>query len=243
MKRRVAKLVSRILLFLLLGAILNVGVAWALVFMHDPTLNDGTEESYSRDGDSRYAYMDWRISRRRVRGSEVVVSSWSGPAGGTITMPGNSGEPETLVPKWAPELSACSKPSPVDSDTVGIARMDGWPAFTLRGRVICTDGVDLRGDEPVSTRDFQVRTAQVIRALPPNSLDVDELRFVPICPIWPGFAINTILYAAILWLPFAALGRFRRRRRIKRGLCPKCAYDLRGGNHAACPECGKAVKL
>jgi len=26
--------------------------------------------------------------------------------------------------------------------------------------------------------------------------------------------------------------------RIKRGLCPKCAYDLRGTTSEACPECG-----
>jgi hypothetical protein len=27
---------------------------------------------------------------------------------------------------------------------------------------------------------------------------------LPLMPLWPGFAINTIFYAAILWLPFAA---------------------------------------
>ena len=33
--------------------------------------------------------------------------------------------------------------------------------------------------------------------------------------------------------------RVRRLRRIERGLCPKCAYDLRGSaDAAACPECG-----
>ncbi|MCI0362376.1 MAG: hypothetical protein L0219_00750 [Phycisphaerales bacterium] len=61
-------------------------------------------------------------------------------------------------------------------------------------------------------------------------------------PIWPGFAINTIFYAAILWggwLLFAAPGLVRRRRRIKRGLCPACAYPI--GASATCTECGKAI--
>ena len=64
--------------------------------------------------------------------------------------------------------------------------------------------------------------------------------FLPISPFWLSSGINTIFYAAILWPPFAALGAFRRRRRIKRGLCPKCAYDLRGraSENKLCPECG-----
>jgi hypothetical protein len=68
-----------------------------------------------------------------------------------------------------------------------------------------------------------------------------QRRAVPLRPLWPGFAINTILYAAILWLLFTFPGAIRRRRRIKRGRCPRCAYDLRGSDPSACPECGAAL--
>jgi hypothetical protein len=63
---------------------------------------------------------------------------------------------------------------------------------------------------------------------------------LPLLPIWPGFAINTVFYAAILWTLFAAPFALRKWRRIRRGLCPKCGYDLRGGatDSATCPECG-----
>ncbi len=56
--------------------------------------------------------------------------------------------------------------------------------------------------------------------------------------LWPGFAINTLFYAAILWL--LILGPFTARRMIrrKRGQCSKCGYDLRGAEHEVCPECG-----
>jgi hypothetical protein len=61
-------------------------------------------------------------------------------------------------------------------------------------------------------------------------------------PLLPGFAINTLYYAAILWLlvglPVAAFA-LRRRRRIKRGLCPTCAYPV--GASDTCTECGKRV--
>ena len=65
------------------------------------------------------------------------------------------------------------------------------------------------------------------------------IRMLPLRPIWPSFAVNTIFYATILWLlipgPFA-LSRLVRRRR---GLCPACAYPM--GESPTCSECGKPL--
>jgi hypothetical protein len=61
-------------------------------------------------------------------------------------------------------------------------------------------------------------------------------RVLPLRPIWPGFAINTLFYAAILWLLFFAPGMVRRRLRIRRDLCLKCAYPR--GTSECCTECG-----
>ncbi len=64
------------------------------------------------------------------------------------------------------------------------------------------------------------------------------MRRLPLTPLWPGIAINTVFYGAILWLlvpgPFA-LRRYVRRRR---GRCITCGYDLRGAFDEGCPECG-----
>jgi hypothetical protein len=57
--------------------------------------------------------------------------------------------------------------------------------------------------------------------------------------VWPGFAVNTIFYAAILWLLLAAPFALRRRLRKQRGLCPACAYPI--GESATCTECGARV--
>ena len=64
-------------------------------------------------------------------------------------------------------------------------------------------------------------------------------RAVPIRPIWPGFAVNTLFYAAVLWA--LVCGRFALRRliRLKRGLCPNCAYST--GESDVCSECGRAL--
>jgi hypothetical protein len=76
--------------------------------------------------------------------------------------------------------------------------------------------------------------------------------------IWPGFAINTAFYALVLWMLFAGPRALNRKRRRMRGLCVKCAYDLRGHRdrehphprplsqgkrEVLCPECGTAIEL
>ncbi len=59
---------------------------------------------------------------------------------------------------------------------------------------------------------------------------------LPLRPIWPGFAINTLFYGTLLWLLIYGLSVMRRFLRLKRGLCPKCAYPV--GESEICSECG-----
>src|SRR5690606_21534602 len=67
--------------------------------------------------------------------------------------------------------------------------------------------------------------------------------YIPTDPVFRGFAINTVFYAAlmgsILALPLSFFP-IRRRLRARRGRCSKCGYDRAGlaGVAAACPECG-----
>jgi hypothetical protein len=66
---------------------------------------------------------------------------------------------------------------------------------------------------------------------------------LPLRPIWPGFAINTIFYAAILAVLFYGPGKVRRFVRVRRGRCPACAYLIAPGTCAngLCSECGAAL--
>ncbi len=87
----------------------------------------------------------------------------------------------------------------------------------------------------VLTNEWPIEPWMVIT---PSAYD-DELQ--SLTPIWPGFAINTIFYAVLVWC--VTLGPFTARRfiRNKRGHCIKCGYDLRGAEHEVCPECGVEV--
>ncbi len=64
--------------------------------------------------------------------------------------------------------------------------------------------------------------------------------FLPLRPIWPGFALNTLFYAAIPWLLIPGPFALRRFLRVRRGLCPKCAYPM--GGSAVCSECGNQFR-
>ena len=72
-------------------------------------------------------------------------------------------------------------------------------------------------------------------------------RWLPTDILWPGFAINTAFYAALIWMLFSAPAAMRRRRRRSHRMCVKCGYDLRGRAEGraseVCPECGERVAL
>lgn len=76
-----------------------------------------------------------------------------------------------------------------------------------------------------------------------SKYSIGSTRVLPFRPLWPGFLLNTLLYAAVL--PTVSYGvllgvkAMRSAIRTTHGLCPKCKYDLTGlTNGPTCPECG-----
>nr|CAP48609.1 putative integron gene cassette protein [uncultured bacterium] len=94
----------------------------------------------------------------------------------------------------------------------------GWPCLSLEGE-----------------RHFEPQPVTYRFAWLVQESSVREWRFVPLLPIRPGFAVNTLFYAAVFWLPFVV----RRWLRARRGLCHRCAFPM--GESAVCTECGKAL--
>ncbi len=189
----------RIVFFLLLGAILNVAVAWSLAIWMPFEIPSG-EIDASRDVRaflvSRLgvdANLQW-YSHQRL---DITGLGWDGS-----------------------EVYGVS----LDELFFGLQLLrSGWPMQALRGEWQTTPE-DERHKYPLS--------------VPGRPSGIGAVSMLPLRPIWPGFAINTAFYAAILWL--LTLGSFAMRRviRLKRGRCVKCAYDLRHADHLVCPECG-----
>ena len=53
-----------------------------------------------------------------------------------------------------------------------------------------------------------------------------------------GIVTNSLFYACLIAVGYYGLPWYRCNRRIKRGFCPACKYDLRHNLDAGCPECG-----
>ena len=102
----------------------------------------------------------------------------------------------------------------------------GWPCRSFRCDVVQTFGVpndyweEWRGALFIPWFDSQRR------ALPLNIL-------------WGGFILDTTTYMVILWLLIPGPFALRRFLRVRRGLCPKCAYPM--GESSVCTECGRAL--
>ena len=113
----------------------------------------------------------------------------------------------------------------------------GWPCRSLTSEVTSEVRSDLRSDVLLPE---QSRWRTGIPVATRGSPYVVDWRRLPIRPRW-GFAVNTVFYAAVLWL--LILGPFALRRfiRMKRGLCPACAYPM--GESDACTECGGALPV
>lgn len=67
-------------------------------------------------------------------------------------------------------------------------------------------------------------------------------RALPYQPLWLGAIGNTIFFAGLIRLGVATPRMLRRMNRHRQGRCIECGYDLRGADHAVCPECGSDVQ-
>jgi hypothetical protein len=61
---------------------------------------------------------------------------------------------------------------------------------------------------------------------------------LPLLPMWPGLLADGAVFALLLASPWIARAIIRHRR-ISRGRCRFCGYDLSGALDRACPECGR----
>lgn len=62
--------------------------------------------------------------------------------------------------------------------------------------------------------------------------------YLPYAPLWRGLLYNTLFYALIFFILTSTKRAYRHARRLRKGKCPICAYDLKFDNTIGCPECG-----
>ena len=232
MKRWIFKLV----VFLLLGAATTIATSW---YFAAGRTKDGEWFGHAEQGYSRIGPIgagSWMVYRNERLG-QVLVRSYCWLAVPNLELPRDLGPAERVLPAWASDLAPLEPPESSWSDDAAVESA-GWPAVAMRTRY----DVEWRRVAGLHPLQPSIRITEGILLTPKAAARRADLLYttkaLPLRPLWPGFAINTLFYAAILWL--LILGPFTARRMIrrKRGQCSKCGYDLRGAEHEVCPECG-----
>jgi hypothetical protein len=223
--------VRAIVLWLVLGAIVNIAIAWAVT-----------------------AWTAWPGGFASIEGDEQAIA-WPGPA------PDRWPPPNDLIRyrSFGWSLDRCVAIVPADDEggrrqflvqyMIETVRV-GWPMRALRWER-WVDGLPTQpaaagtpGGAAGAGSQRQGRAGPgawrsgIPLALELFGFDPDDGKRLPFCPLWGGFIINTVLYAIGLWLIIRAPRFVRGLNRITHGRCPECGYDLRGRLEAGCSECG-----
>ena len=110
-----------------------------------------------------------------------------------------------------------------------IRSTSGWPVQSLMGQSVSVGNPAAH----IEGYQFAFRIPDWLRPYMAKKALVD---FFPLRPLWPGFAINTLFYAGVLWMLFCGPFALRRMIRKRRGRCLHCAYPI--GQSPVCTECG-----
>ncbi len=206
-----------IAMFLLLGAVVNVAVAWGCAIAVTDYKSARGVRPEVVDPQPRYALLVFS-----AMGSEFVVGT-----GGPLP-----GQPLERVDATYWDWSLLRKGGGPEVLSVIIAEeARGWPFRCLRcywkgGEI--RGGVDLGGGR----RDYHLENGVQTSISFPN----DAPRNLPLIPIWHGLLLNVLFYASLLMSARMLHVSVRQHMRVRRGLCPKCAYPM--GESSVCTECG-----
>jgi hypothetical protein len=216
---------ARILLrFLVMGALVNVAgvVVCSLTMRESPKLAN-SELQHVIQNNYRWKVRTWRAP------TLVIVNSLRQQLPAEYSDIGPTGT--MSLPLWASSLK---------TPTQGFKRLDlhderriiiarGWPLvsmcaeITFLSRSLVRPRYDVSGALHLS-----------------NTLEVDKVpKMIPYRPIWLGFLLSMMFYAAVLWIMWAIPFTLRKQLRRRRGLCAACAYPV--GASVVCTECGSPV--
>ena len=226
-------------IFLLAGAVVNVGVAWGCAAWARTQF-----ESIPKDQAARARWVQRHFSEevKRTRRRTAI----------------GIGRVKTVTESW----TAWSAAVPSDQYLYGTERQhyvrvdhqSGWPVSAVKGSVkwpvrmskqtshylgVETTGSTIASDPPQYQALVKLPFPGPPDPLPPEISVQDANRYLPLKPVWEGFALNTAFYATILWLLIPGPFVLRRFIRMKRGRCVKCGYPM--GGSGVCSECGAAL--
>lgn len=226
---RVKRLFRSIIICLLIGALINVLVAWGIALAVNPLTGDHGGGLRPTDG------YQWDVSTTTGFGTLQLSSRRHDTRTGyTNTAPGDS------IPHWSDydEPLPGYRPGP-GWDEYRTCQARGWPMLSLRTHTEALRSPDGPLREQVFAWSLRFPWGKW-KLYPFNDTKRKPLKhdiYLPLRPIWSGFVFNTLIYAAPVWIVMFGFAMMRRRRRNRHGACPDCGYPR--GASDICTECGK----
>lgn len=221
---------------IVLGAATTVGIAWASAAWRDAPLGGaeryiGKVEGPITDTDGRsyiglmqivFDYPRW--DARTIMYNRIRTNRW----------PTESPEP---APTFGPEIDWFLYRRWPDPGRTPVAELHSWQVVRMYGWPMrCGwDGFAPNQELPQGPgwTESGYGGIQINR---PGTM----YRSLPTRPMWLGLAVDIVVFAALWMSVLWWTTTWRSRRRIRRGLCAVCAYDLRATPPASpCPECGR----
>ena len=224
--------------WLAVGAVVNLGVAWSLaaflpqegwnqrlIFLPTPESSDISRVSvweYATPGAMRRTWEQhdnfvgtrippFSLAIRDARMDQDMTTVRQAQLGGIA---------------WGNTPAVAKYPDRFSID--GCEHATGWPLLAAWYEIYVEDASWI----------YRVRGGMRLTG-PASFTDICTIRGLPCMPIWPGFALNTIFYAALAWGAWQVPLAIRRRRRRARGQCVRCGHALAGlPAGSPCPECG-----
>lgn len=204
----------RIAIFLLLGAIVNVAVAWVIVLA-----NDDVEKPplVATQLPNRISHTRLGVSTRF--GYQFVSDYGRGPLGFLGKLQSYQGRiwwsnPECNGPEFWNHVGA------------------GWPMLSLSASTHTI--LDLEAKDKADRVVHRHGGIALNQAAPSNTPVV-----LPVRPLWTGFIVNVLVYATSLGMLMLGPTAIRSLRCRWRGVCLACGYPR--GTSPVCTECGEPL--
>jgi hypothetical protein len=211
--KRLARVLPLAMILLVLGAVVNIAVAWVL----SPAAVPNPRRSYIGPVQEQW----WSKIDPQPSWPRPTPERWSEPISGILYQRGG-----------ATHRIWTAYPTPRQGCTIAITSA-GWPMRSLAFEQWSEFDLERGGRQTDGHPHSPFRLGAPWRGGPKR---------LPLTPIPAGFAINTLLYgapAAGVWL---VAHRIRGAIRVRRERCSGCGYARTGIPAAApCPECGRPL--
>ncbi len=226
----------------LLGAVVNVAVAWGCALLSVK----GAEQQGHKMVRCPWLTDIWCAPRslRRAGAYRILVEVFYGTPDEPDPFTDFDTRLGAILPAWAFQAAVRQLALLKDDGEPIILDARGWPFQSLMSETLPYQRSIRYGWVLPQAHERYGSTAS-----PTNWPGHEHLKSwvgfyfaelaIPLRPIWPGFALNTIFYATIVWVLIPGPFTLRRFLRLRRGRCPKCAYPM--GESVTCTECGKPL--